>query len=412
MRSYTNRQGEKIIVSEEHLNMAIRIKKELQKSSPSRKASLRQLVSMMEKEGFYDADSNESYRCMLKAYQKAVGELPQAHKYAEMVSEGKIESIKELVGEVAFEKRENQQVLKDLNKLKREVIDYTLIAEQIGNAFKRYNWSEFKFNYEPIDRRNKNAMLVCLSDLHIGALVDTDVNKYDYSVAKERMQKYLDRVIEDIKKNNVSEVYLMNLGDVIENPYMHNLAYSCEFTLAEQITRASDIIIKFIIGLSVHVNVTVSGIAGNHDRLSEDKHKSLDGDHAVKGVNYAIETFIENSEIERVKYVQAKDYEHSILINGLNILALHGDLDSKDDKSILSKHSTLKSINYNIIVMGHYHTRELKELGDDKVLAVSGSLKGADNYSLNKLRKVSSASQMYVIINEFGEYDFKWVTLN
>jgi predicted phosphodiesterase len=105
------------------------------------------------------------------------------------------------------------------------------------------------------------------------------------------------------------------------------------------------------------------------------------------------------------------DYGHSFRINELNILALHGDLDSKNDTNILSKHSTLNGVDYDIILMGHYHTREIKELGDNKFLCVSGSLKGADDYSINKLRKISSASQTICIIDGNGDVDFKWVTL-
>lgn len=409
MRSYTNKDGERITVTEEHLKTAIRIKKELQKSSPSRKASMKLLVKMMEREGFYDAEVSEAYRCLLKSYQKSIGELPQAPKYAEMVADGKLESIKELVGEVAYEKRENQQVLRELNKVKRDVIDFTLIAEQIGKSFRYYNWAEVDFKYERL-QKGRGSMVVCLSDLHIGALVDTDINKYNYEVAKERMGKYLNKVIEEVKANNVSEVYLVNLGDSIENPYMHNLMYNSEFTMAEQIVRASDIIIKFIIGLSEHVNVTFSGIAGNHDRFNENKNKSLDGDNAVKAINYAIETFIENSNIQRVKYVQAKDYEHSFIMNGLNIKAVHGDLDSINDMNLIAKHSSLDNTNYSIIVMGHYHHHYVREQGLDKTVVVFGSLKGADEYGA-KTRRVSNASQGFIVVDEFGNYEIRSVKL-
>ena len=409
MRSYTNKDGDKITVTEEHLKTAIKIKKELQNASPSRKASMKLLVKMMEKEGFYDAESSESYRCMLKSYQKQIGELPEVRKYADMVTDSKLESIKELIGEVAYEKRENQHVLKELNKVKREVIDYTLIAEQIKNAFENYDWSDFKFEYEELYNGEK-AMIVCLSDLHIGALVDTDINKYNYEVAKERMNKYLSRVIEEVKANDVSNVYLVNLGDSIENPYMHNLSYSCEFTMAEQIVRASDIIIKFIIGLSKHVNVSFSGIAGNHDRFHEDKNKGLDGDHAVKAINYAVSTFIENSNIERVEYVQAKEYEHSFIVNGLNIKAVHGDLDGINDINLIAKHSSLDNTSYSIIVMGHYHHHSVKEQGLNKTVVGFGSLKGADDYGA-KNRRISSASQGFIIVDEFGNYEIRSVKL-
>jgi hypothetical protein len=404
-RSYTNKQGERITVSEEHLQTAVKIKKALQNASPSRKASMKQLVNMMEQEGFYDADSNESYRCMLKDYQKGIGELPEAPKYASMVAEGTLESIKSLVGEIAIEKRENQFVLKELNKVKRDVIDFTIVASKIEEAFKAYDWSQIKFTYQPV-KRSMKQMVVNLSDLHIGAVVNTDINTYNYEVAKNRMQQYLNKVVTEIKNNDISNVYLMNLGDVVENPYMHNLAFNCEFNASEQLVKGTDLIIQFMVGLAEYATVTVAGIAGNHDRYEENKGQSLDGDHVVKSINHSIKSFIKYSKVERIHYDEADDYEHSISINGINIKFLHGDLDGINDQNLIAKHSALDGIEYHLIIMGHYHHHWLKEQGVNKTVVGFGTLKGSDGYS-KRIRRIVHPSQGIVIIDEHGNYDIK-----
>lgn len=411
MRSYTNKSGELVKVSEEHLDTAVRIKKELQNASPSRKCSWSLLVKMMEREGFLDADNNESYRCMIKAYQKSVGELPEAPRYASMVADSKLESIKELVGEVAYEKRENQHVLRELNKVKRDVIDFAITAEQIGNAIKGYDFNALQLQAKPINIIGKSKMVVSLSDLHIGAVVDNKVNTYNYDIAIERMQKYLDKIVAEVTANNISEVYVMNLGDTVEHSSMRFAqGYKVEFSYSEQIVRASDLIQKFLIGLAEYTKVTYAGIAGNHDRVDGDKNKGIDGDHAVKAINYTIKQFIENARIERITYEQAEDYKHSFNVGGKNILALHGDLDNQNDANLLAKHSKNDGIDYDLVLMGHTHTRFLKEVHDNKFISVSGSLKGADDFVLNKLRKVSSPSQSYHIIREDGEIEVRWVT--
>jgi predicted phosphodiesterase len=413
MRSYTNRQGELITVSEEHLNIAVLIKKELQKKSPSLRCSWREHKLCMEKEGFFDSDTNEQYRCMIKDYQKQLGELPEAPKYAEMVSDGKLQSIKDMVGELAYTKREAQHAFRNLNRMKNDIIDFTLVAEQIGIAFRNHDWSDLKFEHSPIIKNGKK-MIVCLSDLHIGALVDSDINKFNLKVAKSRMQEYLNKVIDEIKRNEISDVYLVNLGDSIEHPYMHNLAYNSEFVFTEQVAHASDLIIKFMIGLACkdggNAKVTVAGIAGNHDRLDSDKKKNLDGDHAVKGINKAITSYIENAKPEGITYEQAKEYEHSVKLNGKDIKFVHGDLDSNNDQNLLAKHSSLDGVNYSLILMGHYHHFWVKEHGINKTVAGFGSLKGADGHG-EKTRRVSAPSQGIVIIDEDGNFDIKRIGL-
>jgi hypothetical protein len=408
MRSYTNKKGELIEVSEKHLETAIRIKQELQKASPSRRCSWALHKNLMEKEGFTDSENSENYRCLIKAYQKEKGELPEAPKYADMVADSKLESIKELVGEIAYEKREAQHEFKKLNKVKRDIIDFTLIAEQIGQAFRNHDFSKLRFDSKPIEKTNGKKMFVGLSDIHIGALVDNEINKYNYEVAQQRMQTYLSKVIAEAKENDVKEVYVMNLGDSIEHPYMHNLSYTSEFTLQEQIVLASDIIIKFLIGLAeAKLTVVTAGIAGNHDRLNADKKANLNGDHAVKGINYAIKSFIENAKAERITYVQATtDYGHSIEMNGVHIKCVHGDLDSIGDKNLLAKHSDLDNKNYSILVMGHYHHHWIKEHGLEKFIVGFGSLKGADSHGINA-KLISSPSQGIIIVDENGEIEIK-----
>jgi hypothetical protein len=412
MRFYTNKDGERIEVSQEHLETAIRIKKELQNGSASRKASWKQIVKLMEEEGFYDAENSERYRCMIKSYQESIGELPEAPKYADMVADSKLNSIKNLVGEISYEKRENQNYLREINKGKRELIDFALIAEEMSNAIREYDFSEIDFKPQPIEMPSDKKMIVCLSDLHIGALVDTEINTYNFNVAIARLSVYARRIISEARNNGITDIYVMNLGDVVEHASMRfSQGYNAEFTFSEQIVRASDVIIKFLMFLAREgFNLTYAGIAGNHDRIT-DKDKNIDGDHAVKPINYTIKTFIENAGIHNIKFEQAKDYSHNIELNTRNFKFVHGDLDSLKDDGLVARHSSIDGIDYDMVVMGHYHHFRDMEVGFDKRVAVFGSLKGADEYG-ERIRKISIASQGLIIVDADGEIDVRRVKLS
>lgn len=413
MRSYTNRDGQRTEVSEEHLKTAIKIKKSLQNASPSRKASLSKLVKMMETEGFYDAEVSENYRCLLKSYQKSIGELPEAKKYADMVSDGKLQSIKDLVGEISYEKRENQHYLREINKGKRELIDFAILVEEIKSAIENYDWSFLNFDKIQIrETVNGKIMIACLSDLHIGALVDTDINKFDYSIAILRMRQYMMEIIKEAKDNDISIIHIVNLGDTIEHASMrYSQGYNAEFTFSEQIVKSADLIIKFLVGLAEEgFHISYAGFAGNHDRIT-DKDKNIDGDHAIKPINAIIKSFIDNSKATNILYHQAQDYGHSLRVNGCDLKFVHGDLDSIKDETLVAKHTSLDNIPYDMVVMGHYHHFREIEVGYDKRIVAFGSLKGADEYS-HKLRRLSVASQGIIIVDGDGEIDVKRIKLS
>ena len=128
---YSDKRGNVVEVSQEHINTAIKIKIELQKSSPSQKCSWSQHKKMMEIEGFTDSDTNENYRQMIKKAQKKSGELPELKKYVEMVTENKLKSIREEIGEIYLEKRDNQIILRELNKIKRELSDNIIFFDEL-----------------------------------------------------------------------------------------------------------------------------------------------------------------------------------------------------------------------------------------------------------------------------------------
>lgn len=415
MRSYKNKDGQKIEVTQEHLETVVKIKKALQDSSPSRRASWNKIVKMMEEEGFYDSENSEAYRCLVKSYQKSIGELPDEKSHADLVADSKLVSIKNLVGEISHEKRENQIYLREINKGKRQLIDFSLIATEISKAFQEYDFSDFQFKDLKVEKSEglENELIMFLSDLHIGALVDIPSNQYNFNVTLKRINQYLAKVIERARMYGVKRIHIMNLGDVIEHASMRfSQGYNAEFTFSEQITKAVDVIVKIIAYLnSEGFIVTYAGIAGNHDRIT-DKDKNIDGDHAVKVINHGVESFIKNSNISNTTYIQAQDYKHGFRINGKNFLALHGDLDSRNDDNIIAKHSALDGVHYDYVVTGHWHVRSAREIGENRFIFTSGSTKGADEYSVNKLRKKSAPSQLMLVVEGNGNVEPVWVTLD
>src|SRR4051794_21137850 len=130
LRTFKNSQGQQITVNREHLEKAMEIKMELQKLSPSNKANWSRLIEMMHEEGYGEAEKTESYRLMIKDYQRDLGKLKKATKKHGDNAQLKSVAIQNAVGELYYQKRALQIEQNKLNKLKREVSQWSIIADE------------------------------------------------------------------------------------------------------------------------------------------------------------------------------------------------------------------------------------------------------------------------------------------
>lgn len=411
MRSYTNKKGELITVSEEHLQTAVELKQLLQKDSPSNRCSWAKHKQLMIKEGFDESENSENYRQMIKIYQKSIGELPTAETHADKVVSSKIESYKELVGELTWEKRENQQYLKKINKGKREIIDGALFIEEVNTSIKnvlsQVKWEEImNHSFSPVRDHTGTRMVLCLTDWHIGALVDVEGNQYDFLTAQARIDSVVEQAIAIATERRVYRIDVVYQGDMLEHAYMRNSqAYHAEFPVSEQMTKGGRLLIEVLGKLAQNFFVTYRGFSGNHDRMNGDKNGNIDGDTGMVVVNDMVKLFIEMAKIDNLMYVEAQKFSASLIdVNGINIKAVHGDLEKRADYGKINDHSSRDGIIYQVIVYGHFHHFMSLEVGINKYEVRIGSTKGSDDYS-EKLGLGSAPSQGVILVSPTGKID-------
>lgn len=414
MSSYQNRKGESVEVSPEHLDNALKIYEELSSLSPSKRVSWARHKKMMQDDGFDDSESSENYRQMVKFERKRRGSLPNKEKFANIVADGKIESIKKAIGEIKEAQIESQIDFNNLNKLKKVWTKDIILIESLEKELKNIDWSSLvNTEYTPfsIDDEKKKYMIVCLSDLHYGATVDIEGYIYDTDVFKDLLDIYLDKVLYECKKNNVEDVYVMGLGDYIEHITMRMAqGFNSELNYSEQVSQVTEHIIFFLTSLSKYVNVEYSAILGNHDRFEGNKNNSVYGDGAVILSNKIIETFVKYSN-SNITYTEAEPYHHIISVNGRNFLFVHGDKTAISRKGILAEQSMVYGVMFDALFAGHIHHYTNREVGDDKYVVTFGSFKGSDEYSLKTIGSNTSRSQGIILIDEYGEYEIKQIKL-
>lgn len=395
MARYINRRGESIEVSDSHVETAIELKLELQKESASGRTSWSRHKRMMAEEGFGDSDSNESYRQMVKQEQKKRDLLPEAPKYADMVSDKKLNSVRDAIGEMYIAKRGAQNANRELNKVKRKMTDEMWIYEDVKEHISSLDLSELK--PEELNRlpETKNSILVSISDWHVGLETDT----FNYEVAKKRTMQYAEEIVKYSKMFNVSTVNVQNLGDTIEGTYMRNTqAFEVEFDYSTQVVKATELIYKFLNTLSEHLNVVyLGGIFGNHARITSNKFNNLVGDSSENIIDVNLESFIGMAENPRLRYDDMKQSKLALSfeINGKSVKSVHGDSIPKNGDRI-SKFISSDGVDYDILMHGHYHNYSVTEQNNDKLEISSGCLQGTTDYS-KQLGYNTKPSQVIVV---------------
>jgi hypothetical protein len=395
LRSYINKKGEEITVTEEHLNVAVKIKKELQKASPSGKCNWSLHKKMMEKEGYDNSDRCETYRQLIKRYQKSIGELPEVAKYVDMVSDNKLESIKELVGELSYAKRNAQNQFRELNKVKRNVIDKTLFIEEVVDNFKDVKFEKFKkHNFVTTE----NEIVVPMTDWHIGLKTDS----YDYEIAKKRVEKYANEVFHYCKLFNVNKVKVIGVGDLVEGGYMRpTQSYDIEFTFSEQIVKATEIVNSFLLTLAEELDVEYLGsVLGNHSRMY-DKAVTISGDSAENIIDASVKSFISLIGNPNIKIIDKKNsnFDMSFDVNGRKVKTVHGDLLKKTSKEKINKFISSDNEFYDLLIYGHFHHMSFNEENHGRMTLGCGCLQGSTDYSI-QLGYDTKPSQSIVVFEE------------
>ena len=69
--------------------------------------------------------------------------------------------------------------------------------------------------FDYIDTDSTKDMIVCLSDLHIGQTFDNAFGQYNTAIAKERLEEYLDKIVEVGQIHNIENVYVCCLGEFL-----------------------------------------------------------------------------------------------------------------------------------------------------------------------------------------------------
>jgi len=250
---------------------------------------------------------------------------------------------------------------------------------------------------------DKACGVLQLSDIHFNEIVELENNRYDFSVASERIRTFVNKAKKYFKTANITNIVVAMTGDMMNSDRRLDELLNQATNRANATFLAVDILQQAILDLNKDFNVTVASIIGNEGRANPEMgwSKIIASDNYDYTIFQCLRYLFRDSCI---KFIQGNPSELVINVAGQNLLMLHGhgSLRGKLESAvnqIIGRYS-LKGIAIDYMIFGHVHSARI---GDG--YARSSSLVGSNDYAEKALNLSGRASQNCYIFYDDGNRD-------
>ena len=315
---------------------------------------------------------------------------------------------------------DDNDTAKELMVQKRELERAKIQFRDERNAWQRQNYADarveqkldylesviedngkrkFDISYSPIaEIKDDKVMIVCLSDLHIGADYDSIWGKYNSKIAQERMTEYLSEVVDIGIRHKITDVVVLGIGDLISGNIHRSIQVTNREDVIEQIMLASEMITKFIAELCNHFKVGYVDVGGNHSRIAK-KDDALKDERLDRIIGWYVSKAL--SHVDNFEYISNVDTTLGVVdVLNQKIWVVHGDYDNFS-KGGLSNLVLAMGYKPAAIFTGHMHSAAMDDIADVKFIR-SGSFGGSgDDYTVEK-RLTGKPSQTVAIFGNDG----------
>ena len=294
---------------------------------------------------------------------------------------------------VADERNYNNLVLRRISRedsIKSIAIE---MAKEMGKEKILSSPAELKIEFQD----SKKVGILCISDWHYGIMIDNYWNKYNPEVAKERIQKLLNETLRKCAEENISELHVVNLGDMIAGRIHAQIRIQSRYDVISQIINVTEILAEFLHTLSMNLSkIYYYSCWDNHSRIEPNKKESLDLETLAR-----ITPWYLKERLASVDNIEIDDNRFGMNIISFNCLGhhiggVHGD---KDRPNRVVENITLYTQEkFDMILAAHLHHFSCDEKNETLVVS-NGSLMGTDDFA-ESLRVNSKPSQNFIVVSE------------
>jgi hypothetical protein len=334
--------------------------------------------------------------------------------------ENKLQEILIAKKELEKERKKIQTINLEYNQYVRDISRFELFNEKIKEAID--NMPALIFSNTIQDKFNsKQTAVLCISDAHNGVEINIQtvfnepINIYSPDILKKRLNKLADTVIKDYKNNfNYKKLIVFDLGDGIQNILRLSDIAKLKTGVIDSVLQYAEMISQFLNKIQNELNIQIefSCLGGNHSELRLiSTGRNWESENLGKVIREFIALRLKDNQ--NIKVDPYSDFSFK-QIEGINILAIHGD-DSKKNINEISYWEQYHNITIDILLMGHFHHQEQISLGysptGDKEIIIVPSLIGIDEFS-RKNRKLARAGAKFILFEDNNKTWEKVIYLN
>lgn len=334
--------------------------------------------------------------------------------------ENKLQEILIAKKELEKERKKIQTINLEYNQYVRDISRFELFNEKIKEAID--NMPALIFSNTIQDKFNsKQTAVLCISDAHNGVEINMQtvfnepINIYSPDILKKRLNKLADTVIKDYKNNfNYKKLIVFDLGDGIQNILRLSDIAKLKTGVIDSVLQYAEMISQFLNKIQNELNIQIefSCLGGNHSELRLiSTGRNWESENLGKVIREFITLRLKDNQ--NIKVDPYSDFSFK-QIEGINILAIHGD-DSKKNINEISYWEQYHNITIDILLMGHFHHQEQISLGysptGDKEIIIVPSLIGIDEFS-RKNRKLARAGAKFILFEDNNKTWEKVIYLN
>lgn len=297
----------------------------------------------------------------------------------------------------------NRDILNSYRRMLREEARIDILKDEIKNSVSMLNSLPEQPKYEHKYVLNESEGIALLSDLHIGVTCNNYYNKYNLEIAQQRLDKWVDNVIDYCIRENITRLNILNLGDMVHGLIHTNARIEQEFDVVSQVMLASELLAKTLNKLSSlpWVEVIYRSVSDNHSRTSANLSEHIEKENFHRLIDWYLKERLKSTSI---KFDDNKLDDSLGLFttkNGKIVCYAHGHLDKKT--SVIQDISGLTRQVPDIVCLAHYHNSSEHSFQGSKMY-VNGSIVGTEQYAFSK-RLFSDAEQKLIILQNSNIID-------